>query len=172
MPHSPSTIRPAEDRDLASMSEMAASLLQYHHALDAQRFFLPQDVAKGYESWFRREQQTPDAILLVAEGPAGLEGYAYGRLEARDWNLLLDAHAALHDLFVVPEARTRKLGERLLQAFLAEAEARGAPRVVLHTATANTTAQALFARCGFRTTMLEMTCELEAAPASTPPTLE
>jgi ribosomal protein S18 acetylase RimI-like enzyme len=73
---------------------------------------------------------------------------------------------------VVPEARTRKLGERLLQAFLAEAGARGAPRVVLHTATANTTAQALFARCGFRTTMLEMTCELEAAPASTPPTLE
>ena len=33
-------------------------------------------------------------------------------------------------------------------------KARGAPRVVLHTATSNTTAQALFRAKGFRTTML------------------
>ncbi len=33
------------------------------------------------------------------------------------------------------------------------------PRAVLHTATANAAAQALFARAGFRATMIEMTCE-------------
>jgi ribosomal protein S18 acetylase RimI-like enzyme len=37
---------------------------------------------------------------------------------------------------------------------------RGTPRLVLHTATQNQTAQRLFARFGFRTTMLEMTREL------------
>ena len=40
-------------------------------------------------------------------------------------------------------------------------EARGAPRCVLSTAEKNESAQRLFARAGFRRTMIEMTRELE-----------
>jgi ribosomal protein S18 acetylase RimI-like enzyme len=49
----------------------------------------------------------------------------------------------------------------LLDATLAALEARGAPRVVLSTAERNATAQRLFARAGFRRTMIEMTRELD-----------
>ena len=47
----------------------------------------------------------------------------------------------------------------LLDATLAEVNARGAPRVLLSTAEGNESAQRLFARAGFRRTMIEMTRE-------------
>jgi RimJ/RimL family protein N-acetyltransferase len=46
-------------------------------------------------------------------------------------------------------------------ATVAALAARGAPRVVLMTAERNETAQRLFARAGFRRTMIEMTRELD-----------
>ena len=85
-----------------------------------------------------------------------------GRLEPRDWNVLLDAHAALHDILVANGAQGRGVGRALLDAFVAAVRARGAPRVVLHTAVANERAQRLFRELGFRPTMLEMTLDLPA----------
>ena len=49
----------------------------------------------------------------------------------------------------------------LLDATLTELGRRGAPRVVLSTAERNEAAQRLFARAGFRRTMVEMTRELD-----------
>jgi ribosomal protein S18 acetylase RimI-like enzyme len=160
-PHATLTVRPARRDELQPLGELAAALVRFHHAIDPLRFLLVDDVARGYARWFGKELDNPDALLLVAvdgEGPP--LGYAYGRLEARDWNLLLDRHAALHDILVTDDARGRGVGHRLLDAFCDAMKSRGAPRVVLHTATSNTTAQALFRAKGFRTTMLEMTLEL------------
>jgi ribosomal protein S18 acetylase RimI-like enzyme len=46
-----------------------------------------------------------------------------------------------------------------VKATVAALVAKGAPCVVLHTAAGNAAAQALFARLGFRSTMVEMTCD-------------
>jgi ribosomal protein S18 acetylase RimI-like enzyme len=165
-------VRDAVADDLVALGRLAASLVAQHHAYDPKRFMLPPDVERGYRDWFGRELSNADAILLVAEadGETGLSvvGYAYGRVEGRDWNMLLDRHAALHDVLVGPEARGRGAGEALVRAFLDRARARGAPRVVLHSATPNVGAQRLFARLGFRPTMVEMTCELEPPPSGDP----
>ncbi len=159
-------IRSATEADLDAMASMAAELVRFHHALDPARFFLARGVEEGYRGWFAREIARPEAILIVAEGapPAAgqrpaLDGYCYGRVEARDWNLLLDAHAALHDIYVQPGARAHGLGARLVMAFCDAAKQKRAPRVVLSTATQNQSAQALFAKLGFRSTMIEMTRE-------------
>ncbi|MFO0627750.1 MAG: GNAT family N-acetyltransferase [Polyangiales bacterium] len=153
-------VRPAIADDLPRLGALAESLVRLHHAFDPARFLLTPGVAAGYQRWFGQEIQNPDAVLLVAaEGDAVL-GYAYGRVEGRDWNMLLDRHGALHDILVDPAARGRRVGEALLEAFLAAIKARGVPRVVLHTAVQNERAQALFAKAGFRPTMLEMTREL------------
>jgi ribosomal protein S18 acetylase RimI-like enzyme len=50
----------------------------------------------------------------------------------------------------------------LLDRTLEALEAKAAPRVVLSTAERNEAAQRLFARAGFRRTMIEMTRELGA----------
>lgn len=156
------TVRAATREDLPRLGELAESLVRLHHALDPLRFFLPERVAEGYRWWFGRELEDPDAVLLVATEGAGGEilGYAYGRVEAKDWNLLLDRHAALHDILVDESARRRGVAEALIEAFVARVRARGAPRVVLHTAVQNERAQALFRKVGFRPTMVEMTLEV------------
>jgi ribosomal protein S18 acetylase RimI-like enzyme len=61
---------------------------------------------------------------------------------------------------VDPLCRGRGIGRALLERVTAELAARGAPRVVLSTAEQNGAAQRLFARAGFRRTMIEMTREL------------
>ena len=153
------TVRPSTEADLGAMASMAASLVRFHHAIDANRFLVPERVEEGYRWWFGKELRNPEAILLVAELDGVLVGYVYGRVEERDFNMLLDRHAALHDVFVVDAARGTGAAEGMLLRFFDVVKERGAPRTVLHTATSNLRAQALFKRLGFRSTMIEMTRE-------------
>lgn len=153
-------IRGATAADLPRLGELAEALVRLHHSWDDARFLLARGVAEGYRRWFAQEAENPDAVLLVAAEGGAVLGYAYGRVEGRDWNMLLDRHGALHDIFVDEGARRRGVAEALLEAFLARMRERGVPRVVLHTAVQNAGGQALFARVGFRPTMIEMTREL------------
>lgn len=152
-------LRPPRRDELATVARLAGKLVRMHHAFDAQRFFLPDRVEEGYAWWFEREMGRRDVVLLVAERANIIVGYAYGRLEERDWNQLLDACGALHDVWVEESERRRGVAAKLVNAVIKALEAKGAPRVVLHTAAPNAAAQALFARFGFRQTMIEMTRE-------------
>jgi ribosomal protein S18 acetylase RimI-like enzyme len=151
------TIRRALPEDLDSVARMAAELVRMHHAVDPDRFFLPDNVEAGYAWWLGRELERPEARVLVALSGDGIVGYAYGTREGRDWNLLLDEHGAIHDVFVLDSARRLGVGQQLVDALVRELEALGAPRVLLGTMVGNEPAQALFRRCGFRPTLLEMT---------------
>lgn len=152
-------IRPARRAELALVAALAAKLVRLHHAFDAARFFVPERVEEGYAWWFGEEIDRPEVVLLVAVREARIVGYAYGRLEERDWNQLLDACGALHDLWVEDEERRSGIAAALVEAVVAALRDKGAPRVVLHAAAGNEAAQALFARLGFRPTMVEMTRE-------------
>lgn len=150
-------IRSAKKGDLSRVAALAGQLVRMHHEVDPARFLLVDDVEKGYAWWFSRELGRPEAVILVATRGESLLGYAYGTLEERDWNMLLDAHGALHDVFVEADARRGGVGRRLVAAMVERLEAMGAPRVVLSTMVGNEAAQRVFRQCGFRPTMLEMT---------------
>jgi ribosomal protein S18 acetylase RimI-like enzyme len=150
-------IRRATPADIEPAAALAAELVRQHHRVDPERFFLPERVEEGYAWWFRRELEREAAVILIAERVGQVVGYSYGAVEERDFNLLLDVHGAIHDVFVHDSARRAGVGQRLVEAMLAELLARGAPRVVLSTMVGNEGAQRVFARCGFRPTMLEMT---------------
>lgn len=155
------TIRAARAEDLARLGALAGGLVRLHHATDPRRFLLVDGVEEGYARWFSRELEREGALLLVAEADVAegrqIVGYAYATLEGRDWNMLLDEHAAIHDVMVDPGVRRSGVGLALMRELLAALEARGATRVVLSTMVQNEAAQRLFAACGFRPTMLEMT---------------
>lgn len=163
------TARPATLADMPTVARFAAKLVRLHHALDPQRFMCMEPLEPGYERWLTRELLNPDVVVVVAEQDGAVVGYAYGRLEDRDWNALLDAHGALHDVYVDETARAGGAGAALVEAACARLSAMGAPRVVLHTAAQNTAAQRLFAKHGFRSTMIEMTRELSSAPSADEP---
>ncbi len=90
-------------------------------------------------------------------------GYTYAGVEGIDYMSLRGPAGVLYDIVVDPAHRGQGVGRMLLDATLEALKAKGAPRVVLSTAERNETAQRLFARAGFRRTMIEMTRELEGA---------
>ena len=101
----------------------------------------------------------------MAERGGQVLGYTYAGVEAHDYMALRGPAGVLYDIVVDPAYRQSGVGQLLLDATLAALKQRGAPRVVLSTAERNESAQRLFARAGFRRTMIEMTRELEDGEA-------
>jgi GNAT superfamily N-acetyltransferase len=154
-------IRPATTADVRALGRLGAALMRQHHAFDARRFLPPGDDPEGGYGWFLGQQlQDADAVVIVADQGGIVVGYVYAGIEPLSWKELRDECGFVHDLLVADEARGAGGGPRLLEAAFDWLRARGMPRVVLWTAEQNATAQHVFARAGFRRTMVEMTREL------------
>jgi ribosomal protein S18 acetylase RimI-like enzyme len=153
-------IRKATVKDLPQIAQLAGVLVRQHYGFDAKRFLFIENPESGYEWWFNKELLNKKALILCAKQGGKVVGYAYARLEPKDWNALLDAHGALHDILVAESARRQGIGKKLLERVFSELRGLGAERVVLHTAVQNRAAHKLFEATGFRKTMLEMTAEL------------
>jgi GNAT superfamily N-acetyltransferase len=163
-------IRPARRAELRALARLGAKLAREHHAMDPDRFFLPEEpIEDGYAWWLGKELANPRAVVLAALSGRAVIGYAYGRIEPRDWNTLRDRCGVGVDLWVEPEVRRAGIGARLLEA-LADALGRlGAERVVIDVASRNPGAARLFERMGFRPTMTEMTREAAGCDKAPPP---
>jgi ribosomal protein S18 acetylase RimI-like enzyme len=132
------TIRPAGRADLPAIGRLGALLVRTHHDFDPQRFIAATPQTEHGYTWFLGTRlEEPSVIVLVAERSGEVLGYTYAGVEGHG------------------------VGRLLLDATLAALQARGMPRVVLSTAERNEAAQRLFARAGFRRTMIEMTRELD-----------
>ena len=164
MPESAFVVRPARTEDLPATAKLAGMMVRMHHEMDPKRFaILSEPIEAGYEQWLAHEMENKRALVLVAvsKKTGAVQGYAYARLEPRDWNLLREACGVLHDLFVAERARRRGVAEALVEEAAAWMKEKRAPRMVLETAAANTMAQAFFQKRGFRPTMIEMARELD-----------
>jgi len=157
------TIRPATAADVRAMGRLGAVLVQTHHDFDAARFIAatPQ-TEHGYASYLGSQLAKRDIVVLVAEDDGDVLGYTFAGIEGYDYMELRGPAGVLYDIVVDQAHRGRGIGQALLEATLAELKTRGAPQVVLSTAERNESAQRLFARAGFRRTMIEMTRELES----------
>jgi ribosomal protein S18 acetylase RimI-like enzyme len=159
---SPVTIRHATPADLPAIGRLGALLVRTHHEFDAKRFIpATSQTERGYASWLGTQLDEPNVFILVAELNGAVIGYSYAGVEGWDYMSLRGPAGVLHDIVVDDAHRGRGVGGMLLDASLAALETRGAPRVVLWTAEGNEAAQKLFARAGFRRTMVEMTRELQ-----------
>jgi GNAT superfamily N-acetyltransferase len=121
---------------------------------------------RGY-AWFLGTQlEEKDVAVLVAERDGEVIGYVYAGLEPQSWKELRDAAGFIHDVVVDERGRGAGVASALLAAAIDWLRERGAPRVLLWTAEPNQRAQRLFAKLGFRRTMIEMTRELPASERS------
>jgi len=160
-------IRSVTGAEMPAIARLAAKLVRQHHEMDPERFMIFEPIEPGYQRYLSREALNEDAVVLAAVragsgGDQRIVGYAYGRLEPRDWNALREACGALHDIYVDESARNQGVGRALLEEMVRRLTEKGAPRIVLMTATGNASAQRLFERFGFRRTMIEMTLETGA----------
>jgi len=159
------SIRPAATADLEAIGRLGALLVRMHHDFDPDRFIAatPQ-TEQAYGSFLGAQLDEPNTIILVAERDGEVVGYTYAGVEGNDYKSLRGPAGVLYDILVDSAHRGHGVGRALLDATLEALEARGVPRVVLSTAERNEFAQRLFARAGFRRTMIEMTRELGARP--------
>jgi GNAT superfamily N-acetyltransferase len=154
-------IRPATPDDVPELGRLGAQLMRLHHEFDRQRFLAPGDTPEvGYGHFLGSQLGAPDVFLHVAEHDGRVIGYVYAGIEPLSWKELRDECGFVHDLLVEEPARGLGAGRALLEAAATWFTSREMPRVMLWTASQNATAQRLFARAGFRPTMIEMTREL------------
>jgi ribosomal protein S18 acetylase RimI-like enzyme len=157
----PISIRRATADDAAALGRLGALLMRTHYAFDPQRFLPPGDAPEpGYGAFLRSQLRRDDVAVFVAERDGAVVGYVYAGLEPMSWKELRDEAGFVHDIAVDPSARHLGAGAALLDAAIAWLKEQGAPRVMLWTAEQNADAQRLFARAGFRRTMIEMTLDL------------
>ena len=154
-------IRHATSADLETLGRLGALLVRTHHDFDPDRFIAATPRTEhGYGSFLGSQLDKPSIVVLVAEREGQVAGYTYAGIEGNDWMALRGPAGVLYDIVVDPAHREQGVGQVLLEATLEALKAKGASRVVLSTAERNESAQRLFARAGFRRTMIEMTREL------------
>ena len=162
---SPVTIRRASRADVSALGRLGALLVATHHAFDAERFVAATPrTAQGYGSFLATQLDVPDVVVLVAERDGEVLGYTYAAVEGYDYMSLRGPAGVFHDIVVDPAHRGDGIGRMLVDATLGALEKLGAPQVVLSTAERNEAAQQLFARAGFRRTMVEMTRDMTRRP--------
>jgi ribosomal protein S18 acetylase RimI-like enzyme len=153
-------VRRATPEDAPALGRFGAMLVTLHHDFDPDRFIAPGPrTERGYGGFLASETERKDALVLIADEEGVALGYVYAGIEGSDWMSLRGPAGVIYDLVVDPARRREGVGKRLLEETLTILAERGAPRVVLSTATQNDTAQRLFAAAGFRPTMIEMTRE-------------
>jgi ribosomal protein S18 acetylase RimI-like enzyme len=153
-------VRPARPADLPAIGRLGALLVRTHHDFDPERFIAATPRTEhAYASFLGSQLDAPNVVILAADEDGQVVGYTYAGVEETDYMSLRGPAGVLYDIVVDPAHRGRGVGRTLLDATVAALESRGAPRVVLSTAERNEVAQRLFARAGFRRTMIEMTRE-------------
>ena len=152
------TIRPANASDMPAVGILGALLVATHHDFDPKRFIPATGrTAQGYGYYLGTQLEEPAVVILVAERNGQVVGYTYAGVEGVDYMSLRGPAGVLYDIVVDPAHREHGIGKALLEATITALEERGAPQIVLSTAEPNESAQRLFARSGFRRTMIEMT---------------
>jgi ribosomal protein S18 acetylase RimI-like enzyme len=156
-------IRPGSKSDVVALGRLGAALMRQHHASDPRRFILTDRPEEGYGRFLVSQLANPDCLVLVAERADEILGYVFAGIEPTSWRDLRGPCGFIHDVYVHESARRQGTGQSLLREAIAWAHSRGMAQVALWSKSGNDGAQRLFAKLGFRETMIEMTLDGEAS---------
>jgi ribosomal protein S18 acetylase RimI-like enzyme len=144
---------------------MGAALMRQHHESDPRRFILTDRPEAGYGPFLVSELADPECVVLVAERSGEVVGYVFADVEGISWRDLRGPCGFIHDVYVDERARRLGTGQELLRAAIAWIHSKGRSQVVLWSKSGNESAQRLFAKMGFRGTMVEMTLDRDGPNA-------
>lgn len=139
--------------DLDALVPLFAGYLQFYQ--------VPRSATEIHAFLLERLQRG-DAQLFIARDEQGM-AQGFTQLYPLQSSLSLAPAWLLSDLFVLPSARRQGVGEALMNAARAYAEARGACGLQLETAKTNLAGQALYERLGYVRDELYLTYWLSLA---------
>ena len=136
---------------LDALAPLWISLSGFHAAITPSE--LP--VRPAAEGWTERRERyrvglAEGAVLLVADGPGGLLGYAFALPRSAPETLAVDRLLEVETVAVLPEARGAGIGTALMDAIEERARELGIGYLSLSVRTANEGARRLYERRGFR----------------------
>jgi GNAT superfamily N-acetyltransferase len=153
-------IRRATEADAPALGRLGAALTRLHYGFDRDRFLAPgEKTEEKYGRFLVSQLASAEDVVFVAERDGAVVGYVWAGIEPRSYKELRDVAGFVHDVLVAEDARGLGIGARLVETAAEWLVGRGMQRVMLWTAEKNAPAQRLFARLGFRRTMIEMTRE-------------
>jgi ribosomal protein S18 acetylase RimI-like enzyme len=155
------TIRPARKSDEAALGRFGAALMRQHHDADPRRFLMVDHPEAGYGWFLVSRLSDQDSFVGVAEHSSEVVGYIFAEVGGTSWKDLRGPGGFIHDIYVDERARGQGVGTELLRAALAWIQSRGMTQTVLFSKSGNASAQRLFAKLGFRETMVEMTLDVD-----------
>ena len=153
------TIRPASTSDRDSLGRFGGALMRQHHEEDPARFIQVEHPEAGYGRFLVSQIANADSLVMVAEHAGAVIGYVFADVESTNWMELRGPCGVVHDIYVDEAARRLGAGRELMTAAIAWIRSKGRSQVVLMTKSRNGHAQQLFAKLGFRPTMIEMTLD-------------
>ena len=158
-------IRDATAEDVCKVLPMVNAICALHKELDAAKYgFLP-DPASMYERWLEARAEDPQSVFIVAEREDRLCGFVVGTCEHEVPIYDIDRYGFIHDLWVDPTYRNEGVGRQLAMLAIERFSQLGMKQVRLDTAAKNDAARALFEKCGFRPSVVEMLLEISQPPA-------
>ena len=155
------TIRPATTADQQALGRFGGALMRQHHAADPKRFIQVDHPEAGYGRFLVSQISNSNSLVMVAEHSGAIIGYVFADVEPTNWMELRGPCGVVQDIYVDETARHLGAGRELMTAAIAWIRSKGRSQVVLLTKTRNEHAQHLFAKLGFRPTMMEMTLDQE-----------
>src|SRR5262245_37248424 len=135
--------------------------MRQHHEADPRRFLMVERPEAGYGWFLVSRLSDPDSFVGVAESSNEIVGYVFAAVGGTSWKDLRGPGGFIHDIYVDERARGQGAGTELLRAALEWIHSRGMSQTVLFSKSGNASAQRLFAKMGFRETMIEMTRDVD-----------
>lgn len=159
-------VRSARLADIDQVVELVARIVDFHRQLDVARFGALDGAAEMYRGWLADRCDDETSVFLVADRneedaeEPHVVGFLIATLDKNVPIYRVERFGFIHDLWVEPDYRHEGVGRSLATLALERFQAIGATQVRLDTAASNDSARALFSRCGFRPSAVEMICEL------------
>lgn len=132
-------VQPASAADLDDLTRLFGGYLAFYQVPRA-----PEEILEFLET---RLEQGDSCLLLARDRQGVAQGFV--QLYPLQASLALRRSWLLSDLYVTPEARRQGVGEALMNAARAHAEASGACGLQLETARDNHAGQSLYERLGY-----------------------
>lgn len=149
-------IRPATHQDVSAILFMVRELCTMHEHWDPVRYDFRPDISEKYERWLPIRADDPHSAFFVAADPDIL-GFIVGEVLDEIPIYKTTRFGFIHDMYVLPQARSRGIGKALVFAAIEKFESLGVRQIRLDTATANESARRLFESCGFWGAVVQMT---------------
>lgn len=151
-------VRPATAADVPAVLPMVRAICALHEHWDPERYPMLPDVVERYRRWLPERAADPESVFLVAQHQDGssLVGFLIGTVEENIPIYRVARYGFIHDVWVDPSARRSGVASALVENALGRFRAIDVAQVRLETAVPNDEARALFARVGFRQSVVEM----------------